>query len=92
MATITVKRVDEGTFDVTVDEVGSATTHTVTADADTITRIGGGIDAERVVDASFRFLLDREPKEAILRRFDLPVIADYWPEYPHEITTYLTDG
>ena len=47
-------------------------------------------DVERLVEASFRFLLEREPKESILRRFDLAVIRRYFPDYPAEVGRYLT--
>jgi hypothetical protein len=35
---------------------------------------------------SFAFLLEREPKESILREFDLSVITRYYPEYERAIT------
>jgi hypothetical protein len=41
------------------------------------------------VEESFRFLLEREPKESILRRFNLTVISRYFPEYEREIKTRL---
>jgi len=31
---------------------------------------------ERCLEAAFRFLLDREPKESILRRFDVTVAGE----------------
>jgi hypothetical protein len=40
---------------------------------------------EKLIEESFRFLLEREPNTAILPSFDLPVIGRYFPEYPHEI-------
>jgi hypothetical protein len=46
-------------------------------------------DVERLVERTFRFLLEREPKESILRRFELPVVARYFPEYPVEIVRRL---
>ena len=47
---------------------------------------GAGVpEVERLVVATFEFLLEREPKESILRRFDLPIVARYFPEYPAEI-------
>jgi hypothetical protein len=91
MATITVRRIDDGTFAVAL-EGSMTTTHTVTADAETISRIGGGFDAETVIEATFRFLLDREPQQLILGRFDLPVIASYFSDYPDKIGDYLGDG
>jgi hypothetical protein len=38
-------------------------------------------DPHVLVDRSFRFLLEREPPESILRDFDLTVIGRYFPEY-----------
>jgi hypothetical protein len=39
--------------------------------------------------AAFRFLLEREPKESILARFDVSVIARYFPEFERELPRYL---
>lgn len=44
---------------------------------------------EALVEASFAFLLEREPRESILRRFDLPMIGRYFPEYPADIRNRL---
>ena len=41
------------------------------------------------LEAAFRFLLDREPKESILRTFDLSVINSYFPEFKKTIQEYL---
>jgi len=38
-----------------------------------------GVD--ELVRASFDFLLAREPKESILKAFDLAVIKRYFPDY-----------
>jgi len=38
-------------------------------------------DVEDLVRRSFEFLLEREPAESILRRFDLAVIQRYFPDY-----------
>jgi len=42
-------------------------------------------DIDRLVRETFAFLLERESKESILRRFDLAVVERYFPEYPREI-------
>ena len=42
-----------------------------------------------LVEASFRFLLEREPAHSIMRRFDLSVIEDYFPDYPNRIGDYI---
>ena len=47
-------------------------------------------DVEPLLHHSFEFLLEREPKESILRRFDLPLIGHYFPEYEREIRSRLT--
>ncbi len=46
-------------------------------------------DVERLVRATFDFLLEREPKESILRRFDLSVVRRYFPDYPETIARQL---
>jgi hypothetical protein len=46
-------------------------------------------DTERLVRETFGFLLEREPRSSILARFDLPVVARYFPEYPAEIRRRL---
>ncbi|PIS13596.1 MAG: hypothetical protein COT67_00895 [Candidatus Tagabacteria bacterium CG09_land_8_20_14_0_10_41_14] len=38
-------------------------------------------EPESLVRRSFEFLLEREPKESILREFELSVIQKYFPEY-----------
>ena len=89
MAEITVTRLDDHTFEVTVVEASGTTTHEVTVEAADVERLSGGTDAARLVEASFRFLLDREPKESILPRFELSVISRYFPEYESRIGDYL---
>jgi hypothetical protein len=49
-----------------------------------------GTDAERLVRASFEFLLEREPPSAILAEFELGDIAGYFPEYWDELPPRLT--
>ena len=50
---------------------------------------GGRYEAEELVRKSFEFLLEREPKEAILREFNLKVISQYFPEYEETITSLI---
>ncbi len=42
------------------------------------------------ITRAFRFLLDREPKESILRRFDVMTISRYFPEFERELPRYLS--
>ncbi|HEY6579110.1 MAG TPA: hypothetical protein VIY09_07285 [Rhizomicrobium sp.] len=78
-------------FEVVVTEGEGATRHHVTMSLATFDAIaGGGATQERCVEAAFRFLLDREPKEAILKRFDLAVISSYFPEFSSEFPRYIS--
>jgi len=49
---------------------------------------GGKITKEELIKKSFEFLLEREPKESILSRFNLRIINQYFPEFEEEIRTY----
>lgn len=89
MTEITVETAGAHRYRVTVTEDDGSTTHEVTVDPSEAARLAGEVDAERLVEASFRFLLDREPKESILRRFELGVISRYFPEYASRIGDYL---
>lgn len=71
---------------VTVAGPRAATTHVVSVSAADLARLAPGTaDPEDLVRRSFAFLLAREPKESILGRFDLMVIARYFPEYERTI-------
>lgn len=81
-------------FEVTVAKSEGRTRHRVTMSLQYWEQLsGGGKHApERVVEAAFLFLLDREPKESILRSFDVRVIARYFPEFERELAKYLAAG
>ena len=91
---IEVERTADGdplAFAVTVQDGKGETRHAVTMSRQLCTRLTAGAEApERVVEAAFRFLLDREPKEAILSRFDITVISRYFPEFERELPGYLS--
>ena len=89
MTEITVSRIGDAAFRVEVKEGQSRTVHEVTAAGADLQRYGGESSPERLIKASFEFLLEREPKESILRSFALPVIERYFPEYPVEIRKRL---
>jgi len=83
---IEVKKLSELEYQVTVQEGGSTTTHVVTVD-DAYHRqlTGNGMSKEDLVRKSFEFLLSREPKESILRKFNLKVITRYFPDYEDQL-------
>jgi hypothetical protein len=83
---IEVEKLDATHFRVRVIEAGSESTHDVTLDSrDHAKLTGRAVEAEELIRKSFQFLLEREPKESILKRFDLSVISRYFPEYESEI-------
>ena len=58
------------------------TTHTVSAPQQSLSRLlDPGESPEDGLVRVFRFLLDREPPESILRRFALDDVARYFPEF-----------
>jgi len=93
MAEISVSVTTDGdgwVADVTVSEGSSNTRHRVTVTNAVYQKLAGdAMPPETLVRASFAFLLEREPKESILREFDLPVIGRYFPEYEAELTRRL---
>jgi hypothetical protein len=93
---IEVRRTREGDpleFEVVVREGKGETRHNVTMAQTTCNRLSAGKHTpEMCLEAAFRFLLDREPKESILRRFDVTVISRYFPEFERELPRYLAQG
>ena len=71
---------------VSVTDKTSSTRHRVTLKRQDYERLSRGrCSPEECVRTSFEFLLEREPKESILRKFDLTVIGRYFPEYEAEL-------
>jgi hypothetical protein len=77
--------------DVVVGSDADATRHRVNVGREDLADLAPGHDdPERLVVASFEFLLAREPRESILRTFDLTVIERYFPGYGTEIRGRMT--
>jgi len=83
MATVRVVQQSSTLFLVNVDDGRGESQHEVTVMPSDVERYGPHLAPEELVEATFHFLLEREPKEAILRRFDLPVVESYFPEFRH---------
>jgi hypothetical protein len=76
-------------FRVTIEQGHTKSTHAVGVSPLELEKYAGKATAERLVEASFEFLLEREPKESILRSFNLSDIEHYFPEYPKQIRQLL---
>jgi hypothetical protein len=80
-------------FEVIVRDGKGETRHNVTMAQITCNRLTAGkYTPERCLEAAFRFLLDREPKESILERFDVTIISRYFPEFEQELPRYLAQS
>jgi hypothetical protein len=80
-------------FEVVVREGRGETRHHVTMARETWEQLTADKHTpERCVEAAFGFLLDREPKESILGRFDVTVISRYFPEFEQELPRYLSQS
>jgi hypothetical protein len=89
MDQIEVTKQGPETFAVTVISK-TTTAHTVTLKDDYYRKLTGGkTSPEKLIEKSFEFLLERESNTSILSRFDLPVIARYFPEYEDRIVNRL---
>jgi len=83
---IEVKKKNGQEFLVTIEEKSSSSKHTVTLDDSYYQHLTAGkITKEELIKNSFEFLLEREPKEAILSKFNLRVIKNYFPEFEDAI-------
>jgi rhamnose utilization protein RhaD (predicted bifunctional aldolase and dehydrogenase) len=93
---IKVERASDGDplgFEVIVRVGDGETRHHVTLERDTCKRLTiGTYTPEHCIRAAFKFLLDREPKESILRHFDVTAISHYFPEFERELPRYLSQS
>jgi hypothetical protein len=90
-AKIEVENVGPDQFRVHVIERETETSHLVTAKKADCERISAGkIEPAELIRRSFEFLLENEPKESILARFDLSVIARYFPAFEREMKRRLS--
>jgi hypothetical protein len=66
---------------VQVSDPAGTSRHVVAVSGKDFERWGRGRSAAELVRDSLAFLLEREPKESILKEFDLAVIQRYFPDY-----------
>lgn len=82
---ITVRELDPEMFEVTVAGPPE-TVHRVTLPESVREDLtGGALSAEQLLEASFRFLLERESSTSILPVFELTEIGRYFPEWEAHI-------
>ena len=91
---IEIRRISDGDplqFEVNIRDGAGQTHHRVTMTREMHERLTarGQHTPEQCLEAAFRFLLDREPKEAILQRFDVAVISRYFADFERQLPSYL---
>ena len=87
---IQIETAGEGTFRVRVSDGKRETSHVVTLQPADYQRIScGKLEPTELVRMAFEFLLENEPKEAILGRFDLSLIGRYFPDFEPEMKRRL---
>jgi hypothetical protein len=74
---------------VTVGDDPAATTHEVSVDRATLDDMAPGVSPEELVRISFEFLLEREPRQSIMRSFELPIIGRFFGDYRDEVERRL---
>jgi hypothetical protein len=80
------ERDDSFTFEVVVNESGTPSRHVVTMSRGDYEAQGERFSSpEEFVRRCFDFLLEREPKESILERFDVRDIGRYFPEFNRDV-------
>ena len=86
---IEVKKINDGLFEVLITHDGT-TSHLITLNQNDYEKYSHKqCTPEKLINASFQFLLDRESNQSILKKFALSVIENYFPEYPDELRKYL---
>ncbi|MFV1917160.1 MAG: hypothetical protein ACC618_01585 [Patescibacteria group bacterium] len=92
MSVILVKKEGEGEseylYEVKVKEKDSSTSHKVAIQKEYYKSLGTKTSPGDVVRKSFEFLLKREPKESILKEFDLQLISNFFPEFDSESSQF----
>jgi hypothetical protein len=89
-AKIEVEQVAPYEFHVRVTEGKTVTSHVVTMKTSEYERISGNkVAPTELVHRAFEFLLARERKESILRKFDVTVIGQYFAEFEQSMKRSL---
>ena len=89
---ISIKRLSDDVFEVTVAET-STTTHTVTVTNQSLKDLTvNNVTKTQLLKFSFNFLLDKEPNTSFLLSFDINVISRYFSDYKDEVRRWCDAG
>ena len=82
---ISVKTIDNNTFKVSVTKNASTVHIVLLNDRFHLDVSNNKLTKTELITKSFEFLLERESNQSILKKFNLEVISQYFPEYFDEI-------
>lgn len=87
---VDIQTVSKDAFEVTVRDAAGETHHRVTC-SDALLKVLAPTAAskEAAIRGAFEFLLEREPKESILPRFDISIIERFFPDFRFKLAGYL---
>ncbi len=81
---------DPMVFNVIVEGRNGHSEHRVSMEDSTYQRLTGGKHTPvECIDAAFRFLVEREPVESILKSFDVKVISMYFSNFEEQVPEYF---
>ena len=82
---INVETIDNNTFKVSVTKNASTVHIVLLNDRFHLDVSNNKLTKTELITKSFEFLLERESNQSILKKFNLEVISQYFPEYFDEI-------
>ena len=89
--TILIKELSRDEFEVTVNEI-KTTIHKVNLSDNVYKKLTKEkIKKKKLIEFSFKFLLERESNTEILPTFELSVISNYFPEYINSINERISN-
>ena len=89
--TILIKELSNDEFQVTVNEI-TTTIHKVNLSDNVYKKLTNEkINKKKLIEFSFKFLLERESNTEILPTFELSIISNYFPEYVNSINERISN-
>ena len=85
---INIEKLSNENFKVTIDGTNK-TVHIVNLSNDSYLKLTNGkLSKQRLIELSFKFLLERESNTAILAKFSLPEISKYFFDYIENVNKW----
>ena len=86
---VSIKKQSDDVFEVTVADTATTTHRVTVTDQSLIDLTDNNVTKTKLLEFSFKFLLDREPNTSILKSFDINVISRYFSDYRDEVKRWF---